>query len=139
MGDASPLAMEGLILELLAETARSKDGVKKGRSPSWLAQVRELLHDRFAERLVLDEIAGAVGVHPVYLCRVFRQQYGCTVGDYVRKLRLDFASRQLATSSASLGEIAFAAGFADQSHFTKAFRRASSMTPAEWRHHFRSR
>jgi AraC family transcriptional regulator len=70
---------------------------------------------------------------------VFRQQYGCTVGDYVRKLRLDFASRQLATSSASLAAIALAAGFADQSHFTKAFRRASGMTPAEWRRHFRSR
>jgi AraC family transcriptional regulator len=139
MGDALPLAMEGLVLELLAETARSKDGVKKRRSPNWLAQVRELLHDRFPERLILDEIAGAVGVHPVHLCRVFRQQYRCTVGDYVRKLRLDFASRQLATSSASLAEIAFAAGFSDQSHFTKAFRRASGMTPVEWRCHFRSR
>jgi AraC family transcriptional regulator len=139
MGDALPLAMEGLVLELLAETVRSRVAVKKHRSPNWLAQVRELLHDRFSERLVLDEIAGAVGVHPVHLCRVFRQQYRCTVGDYVRKLRLDFASRQLATSSASLAEIALAAGFADQSHFTKAFRRASGMTPVEWRRHFRSR
>jgi AraC family transcriptional regulator len=139
MGDALPLAMEGLVLELLADTARGKDDVKKRRSPNWLAQVRELLADRFPERLVLDEIAGTVGVHPVHLCRVFRQQYRCTIGDYIRKLRLDCASRQLATSSASLAEIALAAGFADQSHFTKAFRRASGMTPAEWRDHFRSR
>jgi AraC-like DNA-binding protein len=53
-------------------------------------------------------------------------------------LRLDFAARQLATSSASLAEIASAAGFADQSHFTKAFQRATGMTPGEWRRHFRS-
>jgi AraC family transcriptional regulator len=70
---------------------------------------------------------------------VFRQEYGCTLGDYLRNLRIGFASRRLATSSAPLAEIALAAGFADQSHFTKAFRRATGMTPVAWRRHFRSR
>ena len=139
LGDASPLAMEGLVLELLAQTGHGRDGRKERRPPTWLAQVRDLLHDRPRERLVLDEIAAAVGVHPVHLCRAFRQQYGCTIGDYVRKLRLDLASHQLATSSASLAEIALAAGFADQSHFTNVFRRACGMTPAEWGRLFRSR
>jgi AraC family transcriptional regulator len=136
---ASPLAMQGLVLELLAQTTRSGDSIKRRRPPHWLPQVRDLLHDRFPERLVLEEIAGAVGVHPVHLCRVFRQAYGCTLGDYLRNLRIEFASRRLATSSAPLAEIALAAGFADQSHFTKAFRRATGMTPAAWRRHFRSR
>jgi AraC family transcriptional regulator len=136
---ASSLAMQGLVLELLAQTARNGDSIKRRRPPHWLPRVRDLLHDRFPERLVLDEIAGAVGVHPVHLCRVFRQAYGCTLGDYLRNLRIGFASRRLATSSVPLAEIALAAGFADQSHFTKAFRRATGMTPVAWRRHFRSR
>ena len=139
MDVASPLAMQGLVLELLAQTARSGDGVKRRRPPQWLPRVREFLHDRFPERLVLEEIAGAVGVHPVHLCRVFRREYGCTLGDYLRNLRIEFSSRRLATSSAPLAEIALTAGFADQSHFTKAFRRAAGMTPLAWRRHFRSR
>jgi AraC family transcriptional regulator len=137
--DGLPLAMEGLVLELLAHTSGRRVGVREHRPPPWLVRARDLLHDRFAERLALDEIAGAVGVHPVHLCRVFRQQHGCTPGEYIRNLRVDFASRQLATSQESLAEIALAAGFADQSHFTKVFRRSTGMTPVEWRHHFRPR
>jgi AraC family transcriptional regulator len=139
MDDVSPLAMEGLALEVLAETSRGRWAVPERKPPRWLVQARELVYDRFAERLALEEIAGAVGVHPVHLCRVFRQKYGCTLGDYVRKLRMDFASRQLLTSQKSLVEIALAAGFADQSHFTKAFRRSTGMTPVEFRRHLRSR
>src|SRR5262249_40707318 len=57
MDSASSLAMEGLVLELLAHSSRSGVGLREHRPPSWLAQVRELLHDRFPERLILDEIA----------------------------------------------------------------------------------
>jgi hypothetical protein len=55
--DASPLAVEGLVLELLAECARSRDEVPHGHAPPWLGRVCELLRDRFAEHLSLGEVA----------------------------------------------------------------------------------
>ena len=139
MDDVSPLAMEGLTLEILAAVSRGSGARPERNPPHWLVNARELLHDRFTERLVLDDIAAAVDIHPVHLCRAFRQQYGCTPGDYVRNLRVDFAARQLSTSQHSLVEIALAAGFSDQSHFTKAFRRCTGMTPGAFRRHLRSR
>jgi AraC family transcriptional regulator len=136
--DVSPLAMEGLAVELLAEISRRPAPVAESQPPRWLRQVRDLLHARCAESLSLEEIARAVQVHPDHLARVFRQQYRCTVGDYVRQLRLDFACNELATSDIPLVEIALAAGFVDQSHLTNTFRRRMGMTPAEFRRNFRA-
>src|SRR5262249_4267028 len=95
--------------------------------------VRELLQDRFAENLTHDAIAAAAGIHPVHLARVFRRHYGCTLGEYVRKLRVDFAARQLIATNERLAGIALAAGFSGQSHFTRAFKRQTGMTPASFR------
>jgi AraC family transcriptional regulator len=136
---ASGLAIEGLALEILAEASRHPVKIVEPRPPRWLRQARDLLHARFAESLSLDEIARASGVHPSHLARVFRQHYGCTVGEYVRRLRIDYARRQLSTSDDPLVEIALAAGFADQSHFSKTFKRLMGLTPAEFQRHFRPR
>lgn len=126
----SPLAIEGLACELIAWCARSLRWEPAGVSCA--VRARELLRDRFAESLSLDEVAVAVGVHPVHLARQFRRTFGCSVGEYVRRTRVDHACRALRTG-ASLGAIALAVGFADQSHLTRVFKRETGMTPGEYR------
>src|SRR5579862_7191478 len=91
----SPIALEGLLLELLVTACRQPTDTK---SPRWLRQVRDLLHDQFTEPLSLMEIAHSVGVHPAHLARSFRQHYHATVGDYLRHLRMEQACYQLRTS-----------------------------------------
>jgi AraC family transcriptional regulator len=135
---ASSLAMEGLVLEILAELGRHPLPAAGRTPPRWLRRARELLHDRFAEKPSIGEIAEAVGVHPVHLARVFRREHGCTPGEYVRRLRIEFACRQLASSDSPLVQVALSAGFPDQSHFTKAFRHQMRMTPGEFRQQFRA-
>jgi AraC family transcriptional regulator len=136
--DVSALALEGLTLELLAECAR---GRTPGGShpPRWLRQVRDLLHEAFRQRLTLDGIAGSVGVHPAHLARVFRQLHGCTVGEYVRSLRIQYARHCLMTSDTALATIALAAGFSDQSHFSRVFKRETGMSPAVFKESVASR
>jgi AraC family transcriptional regulator len=79
-----------------------------------------------------------VGVHPVTLARAFRRAFGCTVGEYVRRLRIERAARQLADSDLSLAEIALGAGFSDQSHFSNLFRRHTGLSPFQFRRAIRS-
>jgi AraC family transcriptional regulator len=138
LDSASPLVIEGLTLQLLGEVFCTPPVPLERRPLRWHQRVRDLLHARFAERLTLDEIAQAAGIHPDRLCHGFREQYGCSVGEYVRRLRVEFACRQLATSDAPLVEIALAAGFVDQSHFGKIFKRRMGMTPAAFRQHLGS-
>jgi AraC family transcriptional regulator len=132
-GLATPLAMEGLVLEMLAEAARSSRPRSEPELPHWLRQATSLLHDRFSENLSLADIAAAVAIHPIHLVRTFRRFHRSTVGEYLRRLRVDFASRQLATTDTPLAAVALASGFADQSHFTKAFKRVTGLTPARYR------
>jgi len=131
--DLSPLIIEGLVLTILGAASRRSLAPLPQKPPPWLLQVRELLHARFAEPLTLTEIAHSVGVHPVYLAQMFHKYFKCTVGAYIRQLRLEFARRELATSDAPLCQIALAAGFSDQSHFTRTFKRYVGVTPAQYR------
>jgi AraC family transcriptional regulator len=129
---AAPLAIEGLLLEILAGAARERELRLTRAVPRWLAEAREYLHDP-AQVGSLGELAAAVGVHPVTLARGFRKAYGCSVGAYLRWLRVARAARGLAETDAPLAEVALAAGFADQSHFSNVFRRVTGLAPAAFR------
>ena len=129
---ASQLAIEGLTLELLAEVSRHQ-GSRDKQAPQWLERAIEMLRERFAEGLTLSEVAMTVGVHPVHLAREFRRFKHCTIGEYVRQLRIKHACHQLHKPEEPLAAIAAGAGFSDQSHFCRTFKRLVGMTPNEYR------
>lgn len=130
----SPLMIEGLMMEMLGETARRHaNALRHAKEPRWLCQAKDLLQARFAENLTLADIAQEVGVHPVHLAQTFRKAYRCTVGDYVRQLRIEYARRELAVTAKPIVEIALAAGFCDQSHFTRTFKRTVGTAPSQYR------
>jgi AraC family transcriptional regulator len=135
--EMSSLVVEGLMFELLGEAIRFSK--VKLNPPNWLNQTRELLRDRFRENLSLTEIAAAVGVHETHLSREFKRYYRLTVGDYLRRLRIEYACQRISTTNTPISQIALLCGFADQSHFTKAFGRIMLMSPAAYRKIFRPR
>lgn len=132
----SPLIIEGLMLEITGETARQIFD-KKHRKPFWLTKVESYLRERFAESFSLDEVADFAEIHPVHLAQTFRKFHQTTVGNYLRRLRLENACRQLRETSKPLAEIAFENGFSDQSHFTRHFKREFGATPNKYRQNFR--
>jgi len=129
MDDVSCLVIEGLALEIVGEAARSDFN----ESPRWLKQAQDFIHANFSRTASLIVVAQEVSVDPTHLARVFRRNFGCTVGEYVRQLRVEFARRQLTMSADPLVQIAHSAGFADQSHFSKTFKRLTGFSPAELR------
>jgi AraC family transcriptional regulator len=139
-GDAaSALSIEGLVLELVAEASRAGADGPQGRPPGWLGRAEEFLRSNISKPVALGDLAAIAGVHPVHLARVFRRQKGCTVGEYVRRLRVDFALRQLSETENSLSDIAAAAGFADHSHLTRTFKAHTGLTPSAYRKNSRWR
>jgi AraC family transcriptional regulator len=130
---ASAISIEGLTLEMIAETLRQQSETRDRTQPAWLKQTIEMLHSNYSGSLSLAAIAQAVGVHPVHLAREFRKHYRCTIGEYIRRLRIENACAALSDPDLALSSIASAAGFADQSHFSRTFKRLIGMTPAEYR------
>jgi AraC family transcriptional regulator len=141
MDNVSALAIESLALEIIVATARlhTRETALQGPPPLWLKQAEELIRARFAEPVSLDEIAAAINRHPVSLARQFRCRHGCTVGDYIRSLRLEDASRRLTMTDEPLVMIALACGFSGQAHFSTFFKRATGLTPKQYREAFRAR
>ena len=133
------LVIEGLILEMLGQACRQNDVKGRSTPPRWLRQAEEIIHEHFAEKLSLKGVADAVQIHPSHLARTFRQHHRCSIGEYVRRLRIEYAAREILNSSSSLTDISLAAGFSDQSHFTHEFKRQLQTTPAEYKRlHFRN-
>jgi AraC family transcriptional regulator len=131
--EASRLSIEGLLPELMAQVVRRTDRQRGSRRPEWLGRAQEILHSHFSENLTLAEIAKQVDVHRVHLARTFKHFHKCTIGEYLRNLRIEFAQRQLANSDASLADIALTAGFCAQSHFSAVFKSQLGVTPAQYR------
>ena len=102
-------------------------------APHWLKQATEIVESRFLERLSLTEIASEVGVHYVHLSRQFHKYNRCTIGDMIRRRRVQYASHLLARSNTSLAEIALACGFSDQSHLSFLFKRYMGLSPSKFR------
>jgi AraC family transcriptional regulator len=131
LGDEfTPLALEGLALELVAVAAR---GRPLPPETHWLRDAYDELRDRFLDPPSTAELATHVGVHPAHLARAFRLRYGDSPGGFVRRCRLEWAAERLIATEVPLACLAAEAGFADQSHFTRAFRRVFGITPASYR------
>lgn len=129
----SALILEGLALEMLAEVCRAGPRQRDCDPRSRIEQAREFLDAHYAEPVSLSRIADAVSLHPVYLARMFRQCHECSIGEYLRRRRIESACTQLSAGGKSLAEIAAECGFCDQAHFTRTFHRLTGLTPAAYR------
>lgn len=136
---ASALMVQGLMLELLAEATRAAGRRAGSTRPIWLDRVVELLHARFHDSLTIAEIAEAVGVNATHLVRSFKRHQHETIGDYIRRLRVEYVAIKLMNSTTALSSIAADAGFADQSHFSRIFKAFTGIAPSSYRAAHRSR
>ena len=130
--DLTPLAVENLCVDLLVSTSRLQR-TRNEPAPAWLLRAVDCARARFLERPSLRELGDVAGVSPGHFSREFRRLYGMSAAQYLRRLRLEWAAERLRKPDDPLAEIASAAGFADQSHFTRRFKRQFGVTPAAFR------
>lgn len=86
-----------------------------------LSRVTRFLAQHYREPLSLPAIAGAVGLHPKYLMRVFKRQCGISVWEYLTRLRIAHAQRLLVTTPLKVLDVAMESGFASVAPFYAAF------------------
>jgi AraC-like DNA-binding protein len=98
-----------------------------------VAGAKTILATRFAESLSLDLLAQTLYTSPYHLCRVFRQETGQTIHNYLNQIRLRASLEPVAAQETSLTEVSLALGFANHSHFSASFRRAFGVPPSQLR------
>ena len=126
----SVIAIHSIFLNLLSPNRRQK--MIHGYPP-WVRRVKDLIHDRWDERLSLKDLSRAAGVHPVTISKNFSRYFSCSLGEYMRRVKIEKSLRLIKQQDATLTEIALRCGFADQSHFIRTFKAATGFLPKEFK------
>ncbi|HSS27999.1 MAG TPA: AraC family transcriptional regulator, partial [Usitatibacter sp.] len=123
------LDLESAAWELCGDASRDRAVVER-TAPRWLARLRAIVEETYAEPLTVRRLARELDLHPVHVAREFRRRHGLTVGEYVNQVRVRAASRAMAARPSTVAEVAHATGFSDHAHFCRVFRRAMGCTPS---------
>lgn len=119
------------------ETSRTIGRKRKAvLSDTGLSKVEKmacLIAQRYTEKLSVEDVGRAVGLHPNYAMGLFQKTFGTTLINYLTQHRISHAQRLLATSDMKIVDIAFSSGFSSISRFNDAFRRICGSSPREYR------
>ena len=104
-----------------------------GLPPRVVRRLREHIDSNIDQRISVEALAKLAKLSVCYFVRAFKQSVGVTPRDYLIRRRVKRTMELLSDTDMSLSEIALAAGFADQSHFSNIFRQLTAMTPRGFR------
>ena len=98
-----------------------------------IVQCIDYIYKHVDERMTQSQVADYCNLHPSYLSRLFKQEVGMGVSEYIRKVKVETAEHMLKYSNDSYLEIANNLCFSSQSHFVKVFKEYTGLTPKEYR------
>lgn len=137
---ASPLLVQGLAQAIAIHLARNYAELRKesaSSSPSLpgykLKQVTDWMAEHVAEEFNLDRLAAQAGLSKFYFNRLFKAAMGVAPSRYHTTLRMDEARRLLRESKRSVVDVGLDVGYANPSHFAQVFRKATGMSPSDYR------
>lgn len=128
---ADTLLLDALALLVERHAAVHSTSRRQGIQYGAIGRARDYLHGHHAQDLSLEEIAAVAGLSPFHFVRAFRAAVGLPPHAYLLRLRLAHA-RTLLAGGRPAADAALEAGFADQSHLSRRFKRAYGYTPAQY-------
>lgn len=132
-----PQTVKELAVKLVSEAEKKKkqkdvtSNVLQDHTP--IGQIIEYVDHHYTDQLTLEGLADTYGFSLSHLSRTFKKKAGVSFVEYVTKLRIDYASTLLRETEMSMMQISQACGFQDYFHFSKVFRRKTSLSPSEFR------
>ncbi|MDD2853559.1 MAG: AraC family transcriptional regulator [Desulfuromonadaceae bacterium] len=120
--------IHSLIRAALKVTARPSSGTVRLE----IHRAIHYLHDHFAERLTVADLAGVAGISPPHFSRLFRRETGHSPLDYLIRTRIQRSRILLRAGTDSVTSVALKCGFATPSHFTDCFRKQCGVSPSEY-------
>lgn len=121
------------IRKFVLDGVRALKQVENPSSTGWFEQAVQIVNRSRDPNLSLETVAEEVGVHPVTLSRIFKQQTGMNFVKYLVRLRLRHAQTLLLTTDKKINQISEEIGYADYRYFRNLFKKEFGMTPSEYR------
>jgi AraC-like DNA-binding protein len=126
LAGADELALDGLAAEL-ASALFVGAAPRRGAGPPWLKRIEERLQEEV--HVSLAELARDAGVHSTTLTRQFRLHKQCSIGEFQARAKAKHAFLGVVGGAAPLAEVSLHAGYADQSHMTREFKKTFGRGP----------
>ncbi|PBJ11484.1 AraC family transcriptional regulator [Flavobacterium sp. ACN6] len=102
------------------------------KSPFWVKSLNELLNDCWNENPNLQDLAQVLNLNPITISKHFPKYFGCTLGEYMRRIKVNRSLSLIQSQESNLTEISFQCGFADQSHFIRTFKNQTGFLPKQF-------
>ncbi|WP_439880073.1 helix-turn-helix domain-containing protein [Pontibacter sp. MBLB2868] len=119
---------------LLSSYAENKNYLEQfSKCPSWVKLLYDLLNDCWFENISLKDLSKTLNINPISISKHFPRYFGCTYGEYMRRLKVDRSISLIQKSSDSLTDISLACGFSDQSHFIRTFKQETGFLPKNFK------
>lgn len=127
--ELSPFVLESIFFEAIDRT----DPRAGGPCREYAVRIAERIIEEYAAPPSVARLAHEYGFSRQHLARSFHSEFGCSIPEYVRRVRIGRAARLLKTSPRPLSEIALQTGFSDQSHLTRTLKKETGLTPGAFR------
>lgn len=92
------------------------------------------IEHNFQNEITIEDIAGVCGLNRTYFGKIFKEALGKTPQEFLLNYRMLKAAELLKLTSLSIGDIGLAVGYANQMHFSRAFKNNYGISPREWRY-----
>lgn len=119
-------------LSTVMHTFNNSELVIDKQAPIALNKLAHYLTEHCTKQLALDDLCTLIGYSPSHLIRSFKQHFGMTPHAYVINKRIQYGQREL-KKGRTITDTALSAGFSDQAHFQRTFKRLVAATPNQYR------
>lgn len=98
-----------------------------------LQKIKEYLDEHHSEKITLDELSSKFYVNKFYLTRIFKEQFGISITNYLIQIRITHAKRLLRFTDLSIDKISHECGMNDANYFSRIFKKVEGITPGQFR------
>jgi YesN/AraC family two-component response regulator len=121
------------LLIRIGRLAGEAEASQKPQADIYINQATSYIHHHYDCEIQVKDIASAVNLHPGYLQRIFKASMGCTLVEYLTRLRIEKAKMLLTQTDIPVIEISQNVGFNNRQHFSSIFKKITSQSPGQYR------
>lgn len=95
--------------------------------------IKEYLDEHYREKILLEDLADQYFISKFYLTKIFKEQYGISINNYIQQVRINHAKQILRFTDYTMEQVGFECGFEDANYFARTFKKVEGISPTEYR------